>query len=86
MVHDRSWYIDLHNRAQSHVYTSYPYTDESLDRADVIRALRSAIWELLDENEKQAAEIAKLKERLEKKPKVKAKGTVSKKPRKGNER
>jgi len=46
----------------------------------VIKELRSALLGLLAENEKQAAEIAGLKELLEKKEKAKETGV--KKPRK----
>ena len=61
-----NWYISLLNRAQAYEYTSYPYTYENLERAKIIKELRSSLRKLLDENEKQAAEIAELKEHLEK--------------------
>ena len=74
MAHDKNWYIDLSNRAQPYTRTSYPYTHERLERSRVIKELRAALWELLSENEKQADEIAGLKEllRREQKPRDKA--------------
>ncbi len=62
MARNRSWYYNLFERAQTYTYTSYPYTYESTDRANVIKGLRTAVRELLAENEKQADEIAALKE------------------------
>ena len=72
-------YISLLNRAQAYEYTSYPYTYENLERAKIIKELRSSLRKLLDENEKQAAEIAELKEHLEKARKSNGKSAAKRK-------
>ena len=85
MAYDRSRYIDLAIRAQSYTSTSYPYTSESLGRASVMKELIATLWELVDENEKQAAEISELKELLEQKQQM-PRRVGAKKPRKSHER
>ena len=75
MARNRSWYYELFNRARRYEYTSYPYTDENLGRARVIKELKGAISELLNENEEQAAEIERLKGLLEKEKTSKEKPT-----------
>ena len=67
MARNRRWYYELSNRAQRYGYTPYPYTNENLARVRVLKELRRALLELLNENEEQAAEIERLKGLLEKK-------------------
>ncbi len=75
MAYDKSWYFNLLNRAQIYTKLSYPYTHESIERANVIKELSAALRETLAENEKQADEIAGLKELLRREQKPRGKAT-----------
>ncbi len=79
MAYDKSWYFKLLNRAQIYTNLSYPYTHESIERANVIKELSAALRETLAENEKQADEITGLKQLLSKSEK--SRGKLAKKQR-----
>lgn len=61
MVKEKDWYLNLPNRARHYMYTSFLMAIESKDRDQVAADLKTAMSELVDENEKQAAEIMRLR-------------------------
>lgn len=64
-MRSEDYYIDLSNRARAYEGSCYPYTSENLGRASVLKNLRIAMWELVDENRRQAIEIERLKALLD---------------------